>query len=130
MVRVRGSIFLGLDEVMVFGDNCDVFDSCENQPPNQLCVIPPRIDWNFKSLDSVLMKVVEIKNCVGVSCARFDDQFKELLIAIEAGQPSLARSTAKKNRGLITLLCFVNYKGRGGSAFRPKGKERAANGLL
>lgn len=67
---------------------------------------------------------------MGVSCVGFDEQFTALVIAIEAGQPSSARSAAKKNRELKRLSCSDNYKGGGGNAFRPKGEEMEANSLL
>lgn len=69
----------------------------------------------------------EIKECVGTSCDSYEGQFRALLIAIEAGQPSKAKSTLKKERELKHLFCLINYNARGGNAFRDKGKGRVAN---
>lgn len=51
--------------------------------PTPLCSLPP---WSFpnSSLDWVLKKVEEIRGCVGLSYESFEEQFKTLLVVIEA----------------------------------------------
>lgn len=68
-------------------------------------LFPPTLDLNSFASDWVLRKVEELKYCVSITCKGYEDQFKALLIAIKAGQPSLA------------LLID-----RGGSAYSSKGK--------
>ena len=63
--------------------------------PDTLCSIPPGIEWNNKFSDWGLRKVEEIKEYVGISCDGYEEKFRALLIAIEARQPSLAKSASK-----------------------------------
>lgn len=46
------------------------------------------------------------------------------LFSIEVGQPSLAKSAARKERELKKLFCSIKYD-KGGSVYRSKDKERA-----
>lgn len=62
--------------------------------------LPPALDWNLSASNWVLRKVEELKDCVGITCEGNEDQFRALLIAIEAGQPSLAKSAVRKEREL------------------------------
>lgn len=43
----------------------------------------------------------------GISCGRYGEQFKALLIAIETDQPSLAKSTTRKEEELKKLSCSL-----------------------
>lgn len=54
-------------------------------------------------------KVKELKDCVGISCERYEEQFIALLIAIEASQHSLAKSATRKEKELKKLLYSINY---------------------
>lgn len=118
--------FINLDLHLVVsgGVDSEACGSDEEIAPNPLCSIHPGIEWNNTSFDWVLRKVEEIKDCTGISCGGFEQQFQALLIAIEAGQPSLAKSVAKKERKL--KKSWYSIIARGGSAFRAKGK-RVAN---
>lgn len=84
----------------------EIIESDEDFFPDPLCSIPHGIDWNHKSSYWVLRKVDEIKDCVGISCDGFEELFSALLIAIEAGQSSLARSASKRERELKRLWIF------------------------
>lgn len=56
--------------------------------------------------------------------------FKALVIAIEAGQPLLARSASKKERELKRLSCSINYEAREGSASRGRHIDGVNPGAL
>lgn len=68
-----------MNGVLDSGDRGILFDSDVSHSPDPLCIIPPEIDWNFKSSDWVLSKVEEIKDCVGISCEEYDEQFRPFL---------------------------------------------------
>lgn len=124
------SNFINLDMQLVLGRRIvsedsvsgDFFVPDEEFAPDPLCPAPPGIGWNCSSSDWVLRKVDEINECVGISFVGFEVQFRALLIAIEAGQPSLARTASKKESELKHLECSINYNARGCSDFREKGK--------
>lgn len=61
---------------------------------------------------------------MGVSSEGFEEQFRALLVAIEAGQLSMTQFTSKKERKLKILSASINYDGREGSVFRSKCKGR------
>ncbi|XP_040989014.1 uncharacterized protein LOC121236643 [Juglans microcarpa x Juglans regia] len=80
----------------------------------------PCLEWPCNSSDWVLRKVEEIRDVVGISCHGFEEHFRALLIAIEAGQPALAKSAAKKERELKRLECSITYKSKDESVWREK----------
>lgn len=88
--------------------------------PNPIYSLPLASIWAGLHSDRVLLqKVDEIRNCIGIACEGFEDQFKALFIAIEAAdQPLEARSASKKERELKRLSCSINYDAREGSASR------------
>lgn len=55
-------------------------------------------------------------------CEGYEGQFRDLLIAIEVGQPSLATLAARKERELKKLFCSINYD-MCGSVCCSRGKE-------
>lgn len=77
----------------------------------------------------MIRKIDEIKECVEISCKEYEKQFKALLIAIEAGQPSLARFASKKERELKRLSCSINYDSTEGSVYKGKDKLRVVVSL-
>lgn len=79
----EGSISCELGELIVL-------DEDEDPDTVPLCSINPNIEWQNKSFGWVLRKVEEIKNCVGSYCDGFEEQFRALLIANEAGQPAIS----------------------------------------
>lgn len=99
-----------------------VFEFDEDFTPSLLCSMPLALEWNTSASDWVMRKVEELKECVNIYCGGYEEQFKALLIAIEAGQPSLAKSVVRKERELKKFFCFIKFDVRGGSAFRVKGK--------
>lgn len=46
---------------------------------------------------------------MGIYCEGFEEQFKALLVAIEAGRSTALKSTIKKERELKQLICLINY---------------------
>lgn len=66
----------------------------------------------------------ELNDCMRISYEGFEKQFRALLVAIEAGQPSLARSVSEKEREFKRLSFSINYDGKGDSVARSKGKEK------
>lgn len=95
--------------------------------PSPICSLPPPLPWVALHSNWVLQKVDGIHDYVGISCEGFEEQFKALLIAIEAEQPFLARSSSKKERELKRLACSINYDVREGIARRGRHKDRANN---
>lgn len=59
---------------------------------------------------------------MGISCVGFEDQFKALLVAIEAGRPLAMKSIPKKNWELEGLVCSINYDSKKGSIGRYRAK--------
>jgi len=114
----------GGEEEAEASESGELRESDEEMDLDPLCCILLEIDWPNSSSDWMMRKVDEIKDCVGISCVGFEEQFRALLIAIEVGQPSLARSALKKERELMRLSCSINYNAKGESAFKDKGKER------
>lgn len=53
--------------------------------------------------DWVLKKVEELQACVGLSCDGFEEQYKALLVAIEAGCSLALKLASKKERKLRRL---------------------------
>lgn len=51
----------------------------------------------------------EIKACVGISCEGFEEQFKALLVAIEADRTLAMKSAVKVDRELKRLQSSINY---------------------
>ncbi|KAG6652954.1 hypothetical protein CIPAW_05G041700 [Carya illinoinensis] len=120
---------VGRGDDSVSCESGELVESGEDLSPVPLSSFNPELEWPCNSSDWVLRKVEEIRDCVGISCEGFEEQFRALLIAIEAGQPALAKSAAKKERELKRLEFSINYKSRDGCGWRDKGKERAVNGL-
>lgn len=85
-------------QIVVSGLEGSVSETEDDSAPSPLCSLPPILDWNSAALNWVLIKVKELKECVGISCSGYEEKFKALLIAIEAGQLSLAKSIAGKER--------------------------------
>ncbi|KAG6703730.1 hypothetical protein I3842_07G100400 [Carya illinoinensis] len=101
----------------------ELFESDEDLNPVPLSFFNLGIEWLSKSFDWVLRKVKEIRNCVGISCDGFEEQFRALRIAIKVGQFALARSTSKKERELKRLECIINYKSRKGVPSKTKARR-------
>ncbi|KAF5459839.1 hypothetical protein F2P56_019753 [Juglans regia] len=83
-----------------------------------LVSLPPIADW-------ILPKVNEIQQFVGISHGGCEDQFKELITAIEASHALETKSSFKKSRELQRLSWAINYNAKGGSSTRGKFKGRA-----
>ncbi|KAF5466945.1 hypothetical protein F2P56_016823 [Juglans regia] len=83
---------------------------------------PIRMIFPNVSDDWVLKKVEELQSCMGISCKGYEEQFKALIIAIEAGQHGTG---LKRNRELKRLTWSINYDGKEGSASRTRNKGRA-----
>lgn len=81
-----------------------------NEYPNidPLCVIPPKLKRETIIFDWVLHKVDELKDCLEVSYEGFEKQFRAFIVAIEASQPSLARSTS--NRKVMEKIEFYKLR--------------------
>lgn len=60
----------------------------------------------------------ELQECVGISCKGFEEQFKALLVAIDAGRSMVSKSAAKKEREFKRLICHINYDNKEGSVRR------------
>lgn len=135
MTRVLCTQINAIDMQLIIGDGKrSVFSSRvsdeldeSNEDPDPLCSIPLGLEWANISSYWVMRKADEINDCVVISYKGFEEQVRALLIAIEAGQPSLVRSASKNERELKRLSCSINYNVTEGSAYRGKGKERAAN---
>lgn len=67
--------------------------------PMPLRMLPPQIA-SKEILDWVLKKVEEIQVCMGLSCEGYEEQFKALLEAIEAGRSTTMKSVVRKEREL------------------------------
>ena len=83
-----------------------------------LVSLPPIVDW-------ILSKVNEIQQFVGISYGGCENQFKELITAIEASFMLETKSSFKKSRELQRLSWAINYDAKGGSSSRGKSKGRA-----
>ncbi|KAF5475511.1 hypothetical protein F2P56_007311 [Juglans regia] len=83
-----------------------------------LVSLPPIADW-------ILPKVNEIQQFVGISHGGCEDQFKELIIAIETSHTLETKSSFKKSWELHRLFSAINYDAKGGSSTRGKFKGRA-----
>ena len=83
-----------------------------------LVSLPPIADW-------ILPKVNEIQQFVGISHGGCEDQFNELITAIEASRTLETKSSFKKSRELQRLFSAINYDAKGGSSTRGKSKWRA-----
>ncbi|XP_041007460.1 uncharacterized protein LOC121252060 [Juglans microcarpa x Juglans regia] len=119
----------GVSEELAHGDEGEgmltLFDPCKyssegeeavGEDPTPLSMVPPSI-----SSDWVLKKVEELQSCMGISCVRYEEQFKALIIAIEADQHGVG---SRRDRELKRLMWSINYDGKEGSASRGRNKGR------
>ncbi|KAF5451101.1 hypothetical protein F2P56_031397 [Juglans regia] len=83
-----------------------------------LISLPPIVDW-------IMPKVNEIQQFMRISHGGCEDQFKELITAIEASHVLETKSSFKKSRELHRLFLGINYDAKGGSSSRGKSKGRA-----
>lgn len=84
--------------------------------------------------DWVVQIAKAIHQVFGVSCVGFEEQFMEILIAIEASctKKVLASNYKPRNKGsteLRWLECSINYDSKGGSSSHGKRKERGLSVL-
>ncbi|KAF5480112.1 hypothetical protein F2P56_000881 [Juglans regia] len=77
------------------------------EDPTPLSMFPPSI-----SSEWVLKKVEELQSCMGILCVGYEEQFKALIIAIEAGQHGAG---SKRDSELKRLTWSINYDGNDGS---------------
>lgn len=62
---------------------------------------------------------------MGISSEGYEEQFRALLISIEASHTDVGKSASKEDNELKRLECTINYHSKEGTASRQKGKERA-----
>ncbi|KAF5443230.1 hypothetical protein F2P56_035805 [Juglans regia] len=86
-----------------------------------LCTLPPSSTYGSCSSNWVFKKVEEIQDVIGISFGGYEEQFKALLIAIEA---SHSKSATKRDRELKRLTCSINYDVKEGSGGRDRSKGR------
>lgn len=60
----------------------------------------------------------DIQDHVGISCERFEEQFRALLIINGAGRFLSPKSASSKYQELKRLTCLINYDGQEGSVSR------------
>ncbi|XP_042970967.1 uncharacterized protein LOC122303308 isoform X3 [Carya illinoinensis] len=87
--------------------------------PTPISMVTPSLsdDW-------LLKKIEDLQSCLGISCVGYEEQFKALIIAIEAGQQG---SVSKRERELRRLSWSINYDSKEGSASRGRNKGRVGS---
>lgn len=82
--------------------------------PNPIYSLPLAPIWAGLHSDRVLLqKVDEIRNCVGIACEGFEDQFKALFIAMEAADQPLQASLPQKKKGSLRGFCALSIMMQG-----------------
>ena len=117
------------DQELIEGEgNLVLFEPCDSvlegeedveADPTPISVVTPT-----RSSDWILKKIEDLQNCLGISCAGYEEQFKALIIAIEAGQNGAG---TKRERELRRLTWSINYDGKEGSASRGRNKGRVGS---
>ncbi|KAF5449121.1 hypothetical protein F2P56_029600 [Juglans regia] len=92
-----------------------------------LCTLPPSSKYGSCPSNWVFKKVEEIQAVIGISFGGYEEQFKALLIALEA---SHSKSASKQDRELRRLTCSINYDAKEGSGGRDRLKGRGNLGFL
>lgn len=114
-----------VESEVVCGSELALFASATNVEEGAiltlLCTLLPRSNYGSSSSKWVFKKVEEIQEVIEISFGGYEEQFKALLVALEA---SHSKSASKRDRELKKLTCSINYDVKEGSGGRDRSRGR------